>query len=293
MMVIRANMLARGNSGVRPLIAQTLIDMLNAGVTPVVPAKGSLGASGDLAPLAHIAVVLSRDGDAPDGGYSGKAWFGASCSTARRRCAGRASSGPCCWRRKGLPSPTASTSWPRAARCGTSTRRTCWPMRRSPQPSRSKRSPALSAAFDPDVQRASGQPGQQRVAANIRALTAGSRLVDSMPGRVQDAYSLRCTPQVLGPAVDAVAFIRERFTAAINAATDNPLIFPTAGRLFRALSRRELPRPGPGALARPAGIHDGRGGRHRRAAHLPPAHARAERRAAPPCSRPTAGWMAG
>ena len=64
MMTIRANMLAKGHSGVRPVVAQTLIDMLNAGVTPSVPAKGSLGASGDLAPLAHIAAVLTRDAEA-------------------------------------------------------------------------------------------------------------------------------------------------------------------------------------------------------------------------------------
>ena len=63
MMTIRANMLTKGHSGVRPVVAQTLIDMLNAGVTPSVPAKGSLGASGDLAPLAHIAAVLTRDAD--------------------------------------------------------------------------------------------------------------------------------------------------------------------------------------------------------------------------------------
>ena len=65
MMTIRANMLAKGHSGVRPVVAQTLIDMLNAGVTPVVPAKGSLGASGDLAPLAHIAAVLTRPSGRP------------------------------------------------------------------------------------------------------------------------------------------------------------------------------------------------------------------------------------
>ena len=74
-MLIRANMLAKGHSGVRPAVAQTLIDMLNAGITPVVPAKGSLGASGDLAPLAHIAAVMTRAPEPGEGGYSGQAWY--------------------------------------------------------------------------------------------------------------------------------------------------------------------------------------------------------------------------
>ena len=103
----------------------------------------------------------------------------------------------------------------------------------------------LSAAFDPDIQEASGQPGQRQVAARIRALVGGSGLVDSAPERVQDAYCLRCTPQVLGPVVDAVAFARERFTVAINAATDNPLIFPTADGSFRALSGGNFHGQGP------------------------------------------------
>jgi histidine ammonia-lyase len=77
--------------------------------------------------------------------------------------------------------------------------------------------------FDPDIQEASGQPGQRQVAARIRALVGGSGLVDSAPMRVQDAYSLRCTPQVLGPVVDAVVFARERFTVAINAVEKSSL----------------------------------------------------------------------
>ncbi len=75
MMVIRANMLARGYSAIRPLVAQALIDMLNAGVTPLVPEKGSLGASGDLAPLAHIAVVLTAPPQPDPNAYSGQAWL--------------------------------------------------------------------------------------------------------------------------------------------------------------------------------------------------------------------------
>jgi histidine ammonia-lyase len=84
---------------------------------------------------------------------------------------------------------------------------------------------ALAEALHPALHAASRQPGQRAVAANLRALLADSQLVDSDPTRVQDAYSLRCTPQVLGPAWDMLAFLRERFTEALNAGSDNPLIF--------------------------------------------------------------------
>ncbi len=103
----------------------------------------------------------------------------------------------------------------------------------------------LSAAFDPDLHAVTGQPGHSQVAARLRSLVAGSRLVDSVPGHVQDAYSLRCTPQVLGPVLDTLAFVRQRFSAAINAATDNPLIFPNPDGSFRAVSGGNFHGQGP------------------------------------------------
>ena len=86
----------------------------------------------------------------------------------------------------------------------------------------------LSEALRPELHQANGQPGQVAVAAALRALLQDSRLIDSQPERVQDAYSLRCTPQVLGPVRDTLAFLRERVAAALNAAADNPLIFVDA-----------------------------------------------------------------
>ncbi len=155
MMTIRANMLAKGHSGVRPVVAQTLIDMLNAGVTPYVPAKGSLGASGDLAPLAHIAAVLTRavaDGAVRDDrrrwrrrwrsrrsrcasiaieATAGRPGTAASCSPAPRRWRAPGSSG-WSWRpRKGWRCRTASTSWPRPAHWPCTMPRACWRTRRS------------------------------------------------------------------------------------------------------------------------------------------------------------------
>ena len=236
MMAIRANMLAKGHSGVRPVVAQTLIAMLNAGVTPYVPAKGSLGASGDLAPLAHIAVVLSRDGAAADGGYSGRAWYG-----------GELLDGAEAMRRAGVERLVLEAKEGLALTNGIDFMAALGALALHEAESLLAHAQiaaalsleglqGLSVAFDPDLHAAAGQPGQMQVAARIRQLVTGSRLVDSDPGRVQDAYSLRCTPQVLGPAVDMLAFVRSRLTAALNAATDNPLIFTNPDGSLRAVS---------------------------------------------------------
>jgi histidine ammonia-lyase len=230
MMLIRANMLAKGNSGVRPVVAQTLIDMLNAGITPLVPEKGSLGASGDLAPLAHIATVMTRDLEEGDGGYSGKATY-----------QGELLEGAEAMRRAGLErlileakeGLALSNGIDFMAACGALAVYEAENLLLNAQIGASLSLEALlglSAAFDPALHGVSGQPGQQKVAANLLTLCHGSRLIDSLPGKVQDAYSLRCTPQVLGPVMDTLAFVRQRFSAAINAATDNPLIFPVAGQ---------------------------------------------------------------
>ncbi len=248
MMVIRANMLAKGHSGVRPLIPQTLIAMLNAGVTPWVPAKGSLGASGDLAPLAHIAVVLSQGdgaGAAGDAAYSGRAWYGGELLDGAEAMRRAGIERPVLFAKEGL---ALSNGIDFMAACGALATYDAENLLAHAQAGAALSVEALtglSAAFDADLHAVSGQGGQQRVAANLRALTRGSRLVDSLPGRVQDAYSLRCTPQVLGPALDAVAFVRGRFGAAINAATDNPLIFPNPDGTYRAVSGGNFHGQGP------------------------------------------------
>ncbi len=227
MMVIRANMLVKGHSGVRPRVAQTLIDLLNAGVTPVVPEKGSLGASGDLAPLAHIAVVMTRDLEEGDGGYSGMAYY-----------QGELLEGAEAMRRAGIERLVLGAKEGLALSNGTDFMAACGALAVYDAENLLRHSQAaaalsleallgLSAALDPALHAANNQPGQQRIAANLRLLTAGSHLIDSLPSKVQDAYSLRCIPQVLGPVLDTLAFLRQRFAAAVNAATDNPLIFET------------------------------------------------------------------
>lgn len=244
-MLIRANMLAKGHSGVRPVLAQTLIDMLNAGVTPVVPEKGSLGASGDLAPLAHIAAVFTRAEDENADSFSGQAWFG-----------GELLSGAEAMRRAGIERLVLEAKEGLALTNGMDFMAALGALALHDAESLLAHAQiaaalsleglqGLSAAFEPDLHAAAGQPGQMAVAARIWELIAGSRLVDADAGRVQDAYSLRCTPQVLGPALDMAAFMRARLTAALNAATDNPLIFPTADGSFRALSGGNFHGQGP------------------------------------------------
>lgn len=226
MMVIRANVLAKGHSGVRPVVVQTLADMLNAGVTPFVPRKGSLGASGDLAPLAHVAVVMTRDVEDGDGGYSGQAWLGDELLSGAEAMARAGIERLILEAKEGL-ALTNSTDFMVAA--GTLATHDAEKLVRYAEIAAALSLEALlgvSEAFHPALHAATGQPGQAKMAADMRALIEGSELVDSMPERVQDAYSLRCIPQVLGPIRDLLAFLRERFTIAMNAATDNPLIFP-------------------------------------------------------------------
>jgi histidine ammonia-lyase len=244
MMVIRANMLAKGHSGVRPVVAQTLVDMLNAGVTPWVPGKGSLGASGDLAPLAHIAAVMTRDIEEGDGGYSGQAWLGEKLLSGAEAMARAGIERLVLEAKEGL---SLSNGIDFMAAAGALAVRDAENLVSHAQIAAALSLEALlgiSAAFDPALHEVAGQAGQQGVAARILRLVEGSQLVDSAPERIQDAYSLRCIPQVLGPVMDTLAFLRERFSFALNATTDNPLIFPV-GSSYRALSGGNFHGAGP------------------------------------------------
>lgn len=222
--LIRINIFAKGHSGIRPLVAQTLIDMLNRGVTPVVPSKGSLGASGDLAPLAHIAVVLTH-GESGDADYSGEAWFNGerlSGAEAMRR-ANISRIVP--EAKEGLSLTNGTTFMVASCALAVHDAQNLIHHAEIAAALSIEALLGLSEAFHPALHEANGQLGQITTAANIRVLTEGSKLIDSAPQRVQDAYSLRCTPQVIGPARDTVQFVRERVTIALNAASDNPLIF--------------------------------------------------------------------
>jgi histidine ammonia-lyase len=231
-MLIRANVFARGHSGLRPAIGQLFIEMLNRGVTPWVPGKGSLGASGDLAPLAHIATVLTRD-EGGEGGYSGRAYFASELmngAEAMRR-AGLERIVP--EAKEGLALTNGTTFMVAAGALAVYDALSLIAHAEIAAALSIEALCGLSEAFHPALHEANEQPGQVTTARNLLALMRGSRLVDSDPTRVQDAYSLRCTPQVIGPARDALAFLRERFTAAMNASSDNPLIFAQETEAFK------------------------------------------------------------
>ncbi len=225
MMLVRANIFACGYSGIRPEVAQLLIEMLNRGVTPYVPCKGSLGASGDLAPLAHIAVVLTRD-ESEDGGYSGQAYFENTLMSGAEAMARAGLTRAVAEAKEGI-SLTNGTTFMVAA--GALAIHEAEVLIRHAEIAAALSFEALcglSEALHPALHEANRQPGQMESAAHLRALLEGSQHIDADLKRVQDAYSLRCTPHVLGPARDSIAFLRECFTLALNAASDNPLILP-------------------------------------------------------------------
>lgn len=234
-MLIRANSLAKGYSGVRPVLVDTLIQMLNAGVTPVVPSKGSLGASGDLAPLAHIAMALAETppGLPEDSGfavYQGERLTG-------HEALARAGIDPVLLEAKeGLALTNGATV---TAGMACLAAHDAWNLVRNAEVALAMSLEALCGftdAFEPYPHRVRGHAGQRETAQNVWELVAGSQLVNSQPDKVQDAYSLRCGPQVLGAVRDALRFITSTVGTEINAASDNPLIFMEMERANKAIS---------------------------------------------------------
>jgi histidine ammonia-lyase len=217
-MLVRANTLAKGYSGIRLLVLETLLQMLNQGVAPLIPEKGSLGASGDLAPLAHLALVLSKGTDGGQARYRGE------LMTAEEAMAQARIQQVELLAKEGLALVNGSTA---SAALAALSLHDAEALVKNAEIALAMSLEALrgvSDAFHESVHAARGLDGQQRSAANVRCLIEGSQLIDST-NRVQDAYSLRCAPQVIGAARDALAFARYIVGKEINAATDNPLIF--------------------------------------------------------------------
>ncbi len=218
MMLLRANALCLGISGVRPILVQMLVEMLNRGVTPVVPQKGSLGASGDLAPLSHMGLVLLGKGRA---WFEGKEYSGAEAmSLAGIPCLDTLVS------KEGLGITNGTCAMTSVGALH------LYDTLRAAQLADVIASLTFTAlggqldAFQERMHTARGQKGQIQVAKNIRALTQGSEILTRSQGaRVQDAYALRCIPQVHGAVRDALAYVREKVDIELNAVTDNPLLF--------------------------------------------------------------------
>ena len=218
MMLIRANVLTMGFSGIRPAVAQGLCGLLGRGVTPVVPSQGSVGASGDLAPLAHMALVLIGEGEAE---LDGVVYTGGEALS-------RAGIEPIELHPKegislinGTQAMLAigSLELQAAERLADTADVICAmtldALRGTPR------------AFDQRIHDARPHPGQVLSAARMRKLLEGSEIRQSHIEcrRVQDAYSLRCAPQVHGAVRDALAEARRVFAIELNSATDNPLVF--------------------------------------------------------------------
>jgi len=217
-LVTKAISLARGHSGVDPAIADALLALANAGVLPVIPAKGSVGASGDLAPLAHLASVLMGEGQAS---HQGRVVSGREAL----QIIGRQPFvlGP----KEGLAllnGTQVSTSLALAALFGAEN------LLAAALVAGALSLEALKGSvkpFDARIHAARGQPGQMAVASALRALLAGSDIDASHPHceRVQDPYSIRCMPQVMGACLDQLRHAAGVLEIEANAASDNPLVF--------------------------------------------------------------------
>ncbi|TAK01198.1 MAG: histidine ammonia-lyase [Candidatus Manganitrophaceae bacterium] len=218
-LLLRAHVLAGGHSGVRPVVVERLIEMLNRSVHPVIPSRGSVGASGDLIPLAHLAQPLIGEGEAF---FNGKRLPGG-------RALREAGIAPITLEAKeGLALVNGTQA---ALSLGLLSLQAAERLAETADVAGAMSLEALMGtptAFDVRIQRLRPYPGQQEVARKIRALLAKSEIRASHVAcsRVQDPYSLRCMPQVHGAVRDAIDHVRAVLEIETNSITDNPLVFP-------------------------------------------------------------------
>jgi histidine ammonia-lyase len=231
LLLLRANTLAAGLSGIRPLVADLLCELLNRRLHPVVPSRGSVGASGDLAPLAHVARTLIGEGElTADSDFDRRSQPQPALRALRKThlkplvleakegislvngTQAMLSLGLLALRQAEILADTADVAGALSLDA----------LRGSP------------AAFDDRLHRARPHPGQMETARNLARLNRGSTIRESHRDcpRVQDAYSLRCMPQVHGSVRDALSFARRVFEIEMNSATDNPLAFADEGEVL-------------------------------------------------------------
>jgi histidine ammonia-lyase len=224
-LLLKAASLARGYSGVRLSVIEALLRLYNAGVFPCVPAKGSVGASGDLAPLAHVAAALMGVGEVRIAGRT----------TSARRGLARARQAPIAYAAKeGLAMLNGTQVSTALAIEG------LWAAERAFAAALVAGALSTDAAlgsdtpFDPRLNAVRGQAGQSAVAAALRGLLRGSRIRRSHLDcdRIQDPYSLRCQPQVMGACLDHLAFAATILEREMNGVSDNPIVFADAGELL-------------------------------------------------------------
>ena len=219
MMLLRANVIATGFTGARPVLAELLLAMLNAGLHPEIPEQGSVGASGDLAPLAHLALALIGEGALRRGDRSGPA-----AELLREQRLEPVVLGP----KEGIVLINGTQAHTAAAALAIVDAHRLWKVAHVAGAMSLEALKGTPVAFDERIQTVRGQLGQAASAAVLRDLLADSEIRESHrhgDSRVQDPYSLRCMPQVHGPALDAIDFAASIVSRELNAATDNPLVF--------------------------------------------------------------------
>lgn len=217
-MLLRCNALSRGHSGIRPGTLNTLLSMLNKGVHPIIPEKGSLGASGDLAPLSHMVLTMIGEGTAE---YKGEILPSKEAME-----------------KAGIPLVQLAAKEGLALINGTQIMtaigiNVLWDamdLAKTADIVAAMTAEALhgiTKAYDHKVHDVRGHQGQKDTAANMLQILAGSENAKPVnPNKVQDPYSLRCIPQIHGASRDAIQYVYDAVTREINAVTDNPLIFP-------------------------------------------------------------------
>ncbi|OYD15501.1 histidine ammonia-lyase [candidate division WOR-3 bacterium JGI_Cruoil_03_44_89] len=217
MMLLRANALSTGFSGVRPFLIENILSLLNDNVYPVVPEKGSVGASGDLAPLSHLALLLIGEGNA----------FIDDKKVSAARALKHAGIAPISLAPKeGLALINGNQL---STGIGVITLYDCQNLFSTALTSAGLALEALLAhkdAFCPEYLRTRPQEGVMEVSKSITSLLEGSQLIGADRGNTQDAYSLRCIPQVYGTVLSSMMWVKNILKVEINSATDNPLIFP-------------------------------------------------------------------
>jgi histidine ammonia-lyase len=227
MLLLRAASLAHGNSGVRPEVIDMLVAMLERRVTPVVPTQGSVGASGDLAPLAHVAAVMMGEGEA---------WLADQRMPAGLALRGAGLQPLTLAAKEGLAliNGTQFSTAYAALACADAER--LW---EAAVAAAALSTEVLLGSFQParaDVQSLRPYPGALETARRLRAYSAGSTLVASHKdcGRVQDAYSLRCVPNVMGAVWDAIVHVESQLEVELNSVNDNPVVFPASDETVSA-----------------------------------------------------------
>lgn len=230
-MLLRANTLAKGYSGIRIEVVETLLKMLEKNVVPWIPEQGSLGASGDLAPLSHLALVIAKilQDEAGDGEV-GKAYFLTPGKNEWQLFSGRQA-----MEAAGIPQIELEAKEGLALNNGTQISTALLALATYDARQLVKQADiamamslealmGISSAFKAVIHEMRPHRGQVASAENIRLLTQGSKLIDGRPQKVQDAYSVRCHPQVIGGVMDTLDFISKTLDTEMNSTNDNPII---------------------------------------------------------------------